>query len=283
MVKKHQFDAVQDVNVFRYLSYEKFKSLVDTSALYFSRMDLMDDREEGMLYQNGGESNRVYGSCWRLYDLGNHKELFKKYKCEDGVIIKTSISSLRKFFKIFAHSRHSTVADGLCFPFVIFGKVEYIDKKRDKIELDAGNIETMFSQLCWNMDHHFLPYLSKMKEYQFEQEMRIFTKWQTITYYGPSYLSENAIFKTHTGDKINLRCTSVKDISSIENIIRDGATFKLYDLEHIEQMQPIGFFYPIELNEIIEEIYTQNSTEDNIRMLLSNSNYSYLSERLKVL
>ena len=280
MNNKHQFSVVGDGSIFRYLSYDKFESLIESSALFFSRMDLMSDPNEGTLYKSGGETNMVYGSCWRLQDLGNYKDLFKQYECgEDGVIIKTSIASLRDAFYIFATSRHHSVHWGLFFPYVIFTKVNYTDKNCEEIDIDTDDLEIMVSQLCYNVDEHLLPFLLKKKDYENEQELRIFTRWQSMTMNGPSFLSECAIFKKYTGERIKRRCTCRADIFSIEKEIKKGEVLSITD---IDQMQPIGFFYPISLK-IIEAIYTQSSAENKIKNLLDKSNYSYLSNKLKVL
>lgn len=273
----HHFDAVDDESIFRYLKFDHFKDFIEKSALYFSRMDLMSDTKEGLRYKNGGVSNTVYGSCWRMKDLGNFKKLFKEYKCENGIIIKTSVASLRDSFNVFARSRHTNVAWGLYFPYVIFAKVKYVGKKCEEIDIGTDDIETMCSQLCWNMDQHFLPFLFKMKKFKFEKEMRIFTRWQTITMNGPSFLSECALFKKNSNElPFHHRCTSLEDILYIENKIKEG---NVLNISEIDQMQPIGFFYPISLN-IIEAIYTQESNEDDIKNLLIKSDCQNLLSKL---
>ncbi|MGZ8906180.1 MAG: hypothetical protein ACXW1U_10690 [Methylobacter sp.] len=302
MNNKHQFSAVKGENLFRYLSYEKFESLIETSALFFSRMDLMSDKKEGTLYRSGGQSNVVYGSCWRRRDYGNYKDLFKNYECEDGVIIKTSEASLRDCFNIFGTYRRKidfqqpsissqqssdvvhmswvveSTAWGLYFPYVFIANVAYTNKNHK--DIDFGNdIEMLLAEGAWNVHDHLKPFLLKKKKYEYEQELRIFTRWQTITMNYTTFLPGYAFFEKCTGELIKRRCTCAKDISSIEEEVMNRATDSI---DFIDQMQPTGFFYPFNLN-IIEAIYTQESSKNEIKKLLDNSKYSYLSNKLIIL
>ena len=280
MSNSHQFSAVDNDSIFRYLSYEKFKSLIENSSLFFSRMDLMSDLNEGKLYRSGGDSKSVYGICWRMHDFGNYKDLFINYECEGGVIIKTSLASLRDNFQIFGQYTNCT-AWGLNVPYVVFAKVKYTNKIHEEINFEPDDWE-IGSQMCQNESVHFHPFLLKKKKYEFEKEMRIFTRWQTMTMSYTAFLPGHAIFETYTGDHIKRSCTCINEILLIEEEIKTGATNDKNFMDLLDQMQPSGFFYPISLN-IIESIYTQESSKNRIKKLLDEPKYSSLANKLVIL
>lgn len=277
MNNNHIFSVEKDGKLFRYLNLGKFNSLIERSALYFSRMDKMSDSREGSLFGSGGANKTTYGMCWRFGDYGDHANLFKEYKAEDGCIIETTIKHLRNAFRIFPIDFRSIAPPLIEFPYVIFARVQYIDRGIQNIEIDQKDTEIFCAQFTHNLHTHLYPYLLKNIDRRFENEVRIFTQWQTVTLNQPTYLSEGAIFELCDGHLTEpLPCTNLEEIYALENLIL-GRSFGSSD--DIDKMQPVGFFYHVDLS-IINKIHIISKNRNAIQEKLEESDYAYLVERL---
>ena len=170
---------------------------------------------------------------------------------------------------------------GIFFPYVVFAGVQYKDTYQRHIDFDQADEEFFISSLLvYNISEHLSPFLIKKKCFAYEKELRIFTRWQTLTLNGPTFLSDSAIFNTDTGETITRKCTSRYDIELImKEVISKGKPSR----DIIENMQPIGFFHKIPLENIINRIYIQKNVEKNIKTLLIGSKHEYLLNKLTIL
>ena len=171
MYKEHPvFEKPQSENatIWRYMDFTKFVSLLDKSALFFSRADKLGDPFEGSfskvnvklrpeVYKDKvpeevlnylAEFHRVLikcttVNCWHLNQYES-AAMWKLYlKSEEGIAIVST----------FARLKDSLQGDK---PDVYIGKVQYIDYENDWIP--EGN--------------SLFPFVHKRKSFQHEQELR---------------------------------------------------------------------------------------------------------------
>lgn len=173
MYEEHpDFESPKNENtkIWRYMDFTKFVSLLDKSAIFFSRSDKLGDPFEGS-YSRANIEQRptVYGksgkapkelleglskifqifprftliNSWHLSDYESDA-LWKLYlKSNEGIAIQSTFKKLKDSLKDKEHSIH-------------IGKVKYLDYKRDW--MPEGN--------------SFYPYLSKRKSFEHERELR---------------------------------------------------------------------------------------------------------------
>ena len=156
-----------DADLWRYMDFTKFVSLLDTQSLFFARADKLGDPFEGayskvnvalrpVVYKGkipesglqqiaafAKESRRFTTiSCWHE---ANHESaaMWRLYSREhDGIAIKTDFNSLRQSFT--------------CSDSIHIGKVNYVDY--DTTFIPEGNF--------------FFPYLHKRQSFEHEREVR---------------------------------------------------------------------------------------------------------------
>lgn len=172
MIKEHrEFTLPSDFNsvLYRYTDFRKFRSLIETKSLYFSRADLLGDKFEGsysepaikfrnVMYKDATPEFREKGlskwsldilkasfvSCWHS-DTHESEAMWQAYsRFNKNIAIKSTVRKLRDYIL-------DNKTDFL------LGFVKYIDYKTD-----FQHIGNMLSQLFY-----------KRREYRHEQEFRI--------------------------------------------------------------------------------------------------------------
>jgi len=171
MYKEHPvFEKPEDENamIWRYMDFTKFVSLLDKSALFFTRADKLDDPFEGS-YSKANVDLRptVYEgkipqdvlrtmsaffevmrkltviNCWHLNEYES-AAMWKLYlKSNEGIAILSTFNRLKSCFKDENHDIH-------------VGRVKYIDYEKDW--MPEGN--------------SFYPFVHKRKSFEHEQELR---------------------------------------------------------------------------------------------------------------
>jgi len=157
-----------EATIWRYLDFTKFVSLLDKSALFFSRADRLDDPFEGSLpkanirlrplvYKDeipADAFQRITNlrkhlvkctavNCWHLNEYES-APMWKLYlKSNEGIAVKSTFNRLRSCFKDEKRG-------------IYIGKVQYIDYEKDW--LPEGNL--------------FYPFVHKRKSFEHEQELR---------------------------------------------------------------------------------------------------------------
>ena len=96
-----------NMNIFRYMDFEKFVRLMITKSLYFPRLDELEDEfegsqrikikesefREGALLQSSLKRLSKFVSCWTCLE-GYPNYMWKEYALGNGVAIKTTIRKL---------------------------------------------------------------------------------------------------------------------------------------------------------------------------------------------
>ena len=160
-----------DTILWRYLDFPKFVSILEMSALYFTRLDLMDDPFEGtrssynrlvrpFLYGekinnttlrnfdafSRRERESIYISCWSQGEYESDA-LWTRYSSrENGIAIRTTYARLIA----------SLTCDVACY----VGSVNYVDYSTTYIP--ENNV--------------FAPIVYKRKEFEYEREVRVVQK-----------------------------------------------------------------------------------------------------------
>jgi len=174
----YDLDGADDLIIWRYLTIEKFRDLLETQTLYFRRMDKFIDEYEGYLndhtkkvldnmfvgefsnHEEMGNSLKTalkhikeltFVNCWHIADKES-KEMWDNYaEATAGVVIKTTAKRLMaSILKTDLGALH-------------LRKVEYLDTIDN--EVDLSNLLRILN--------------TKQKNFEFEQELRmilIYTK-----------------------------------------------------------------------------------------------------------
>jgi len=158
--------AEKGTKVWRYMDFTKFASLLDTSALYFSRADRLPDSWEGAHTTWGliGQPNWVlagehqtrpfnralrqhtFVSCWHMNDVES-AAMWKLYVSQnEGIAIRTTVDRLTSSFQ----------GDECAIFDVYVGRVRYLDYDREVFA--EGNT--------------FIPFLHKRLSFEHEHELR---------------------------------------------------------------------------------------------------------------
>ncbi len=158
--------ADKGAKVWRYMDFTKFASLLDTSALFFSRADQLPDAWEGAHTVWGvlgrpvfwtpqedevGKFHRslrqhTFVSCWHMNDVES-AAMWKLYVSQnEGIAIQTTFDRFTASFQ----GDESNIFD------VHVGRVRYLDYDRDVFP--EGNT--------------FLPFLHKRLSFEHEHELR---------------------------------------------------------------------------------------------------------------
>ena len=148
--------------LWRYLDFTKFVSLLDTKALFFARIDTLDDPFEGTLFKANKDRHSpefiqeiqklrrwVGVNCWHANDYESDS-MWKMYGAETGVAIRTTCQGL-----INSLTDKSSI--------VHIGRVKYV--AYDKIDVPAKAVQ-----------QNVLPlFLYKRKHFAHELEVRALT------------------------------------------------------------------------------------------------------------
>jgi hypothetical protein len=171
MYKQHPvFESPQDLNakIWRFMDFTKFVSLLDKSALFFTRADKLGDPFEGSfsraniklrpeiykekipqsaLEQMSQFFSKVikftFVNCWHLNEYES-AAMWKLYlKSNEGIAVRSTFNRLKECF---GDDKYD----------IFIGKVKYIDYERDW--LPEGNA--------------FYPFVHKRRSFEHEQELR---------------------------------------------------------------------------------------------------------------
>jgi hypothetical protein len=166
MYKLHPiFKSPDDSNIkiWRYLDLDKFTSLIDNRALFFSRSDYLGDKFEGSLTKVDVSCNDpllipeirslqkqfrecIWINCWHINEYESDA-MWRLYSSSNkGIAIQSTVSRLKKSF------------EGSNYDIMI-GSVKYIDYEKDSIP-------------SWNV---LSPFLNKRKYFEHERELRALT------------------------------------------------------------------------------------------------------------
>lgn len=150
--------------VWRYMSFEKFASILATESLFFSRADKYDDKFEGYIpelimryYTSAGIRivpelrQYIMCNCWHHGDEESMAMWDKYHLRNNGIAIKTTMGNLKR----------SLPQDE---PNIFIGKVSYevesIENK-NQIEMPEDKENLLY-----------YPYFYKRKPFRYEQEVR---------------------------------------------------------------------------------------------------------------
>lgn len=191
--------------LWRYLSFSKFLDILETSSLYFRRIDCFKDKLEATqpygaaFFAKSTENpwqvfgyqcvekqleiyqNMTFACCWHI-NSNENPDMWKNYVTEhgnEGVAIKTTFRHLSECFDT---ERALTNL-----------KMKYIDYATDFLDYSYPN---------------YPEYLSiKDKQYEYENELRIITLEPHYPEYDPDtlYLIEKPQIYTHKGEHIKVR------------------------------------------------------------------------------
>ncbi|MCE8425327.1 MAG: hypothetical protein J5U17_06065 [Candidatus Methanoperedens sp.] len=157
MHKGHPICKISDENakIWRYMSYEKFESLLKERKLYFAQVEMYDDKFEG--WSPGTDEKRhalfevykkhTYANCWHIKNHESHL-MWEVYAKDKGIAIQSTFKRLRGSLK-----RLKELNDIDEY----IGEVKYID-----IDFDSLN----------TIDNTLIPFFRKSKEYDDEHEIR---------------------------------------------------------------------------------------------------------------
>lgn len=180
-------DYETDSVIWRYMSLEKFYSLIDKSALYFSNASQLGDHFEGSLseatrkntiYEMLKHSNKIpeenfkhfletiksdYSpfetafaslttltkiNCWHMNPTESHLMWYVYSKQNKGVAIKSSLIRLKSALKDYRIQPNYGTEK------IYLGKVKYIDFKKDVMTFD--NLKRFFyKKQCFSLENEF--------------------------------------------------------------------------------------------------------------------------------
>jgi len=183
----------EERTIWRYLDFMQLLHILQTGQLHFTRSDMFDDEEEGMLPQKeelpesftetrgedffGRLKESVFINCWHINEHEDYN-MWKSYSGR-GVAIKSSIKSLRK----------SLLRDDYNLG-IHFADVDYLDYEREKIEYEVAFDEKSWSEFTknstiedfWDDEHitavahrPLVPFGYKRKYFGSDNELRAIT------------------------------------------------------------------------------------------------------------
>ena len=145
-IHKHLEDIPDDIVIWRYMSLEKFLSLIENKELYFCRVDLFEDKHEATLpiidknnfyyseenknyWEN--ERKRHFVNCW--IESPHELSLMWTAYAKDGLAIKTTAGNLKKSLNDSEEN-------------IYLSRVKYIDYNIDSSQ-DAGKPKNILKLL----------------------------------------------------------------------------------------------------------------------------------------
>ena len=149
--------------VWRYMSFEKFASILATESLFFSRADKYDDKFEGYIpelimryYTSAGIRihpelrQYIMCNCWH-HSSEESMAMWDKYHLRNnGIAIKTTMGNLK-----------SSLPNA---PNIFIGKVGY--------EVESIENQNQIEMLQDKENLLYYPYFYKRKPFEYEQEVR---------------------------------------------------------------------------------------------------------------
>ncbi|PEF72085.1 hypothetical protein CON94_28385 [Bacillus pseudomycoides] len=155
-----------DTKIWRYMSFEKFVSLLENESLYFVRSNKFPDKFEGVLpkkiqdeifkpdryWQETNEKNKklyrehresIVVNCWHINEHESAAMWDLYLNSSDGVAIQSTVSSFKK-------SVEETKEK------IYMGKITYLDYQNDDP----------------NFDDEYSQYMHKRKSFEHEKELR---------------------------------------------------------------------------------------------------------------
>lgn len=203
-IKNKYTNMSDDTVLWRYMSFSKFQNLLDSSALYFCRIDSFEDQLEAtqprgahtfaVLTENPWQvftmqcvdkqleiyRNMTFANCWHINPHENPK-MWTNYVTlhgNEGVAIQTTFSSLADSFET------DRVLTNL--------KMKYIDYSTEYMDYSYPN---------------YPEYLSvKDLKFTYENEMRIITLEKMYPEFDPDEMSmlDNIEIFTHKGELVSV-------------------------------------------------------------------------------
>ena len=170
----------ENSQIWRYINFAKFVSLLDRSALFLSRADLLGDSHEGSLSQSSEkrlmdweertgkpqaaaevsrmmklEQKLVFVNCWNELDHESDVMWNKYAREEDGVAVVTTFGS-------FIQSLGSVL-------------------EREEKNLKMGRVQYVDYDTEYVPEFHGMPYFHKRKHFAEEHEIRLvkWVEWKT--------------------------------------------------------------------------------------------------------
>lgn len=208
MFKKNKYSYTDDnTKLWRYMSFSKFLDLIETSSLFFCRIDCFEDNLEAtqpdgahvfsVLTQNPWQvfqkqcvdkqleilRNMTFANCWHI-NPGENPDMWNNYVMlhgNEGVAIQTSFGRLSECFNT------SRILTNL--------EMKYVNYSTENIDYSYPN---------------YLTFLSiKDLKFQYENELRIITLEKTYPEFDPDEMSMDEEIRacSHTGEhiKVNLK------------------------------------------------------------------------------
>ncbi len=156
---------LDDTIIWRYMSFAKLISILQAGALFFTRMDLLEDKFEGRLprttFSNMDDVTRKVFEDFRLNTAVNcwsmsHEEsigLWKSYvPHKEGVAIRSDIGRLKR--SLLEESEFNEAS-------IFIGEVNYVDYDDHDFQ---ENTPGLFNAI--------IPFFSKRKFFKYENELR---------------------------------------------------------------------------------------------------------------
>jgi hypothetical protein len=145
----------RELNLFRFLDFTKYVSMLDQHAVFFTRADQLADPFEGAYprgsrvlesdrEQDGSLRRSVLLHCWHANEHESVAMWRIYLKSEEGVAIQTTTDRLQKAF-------------GPMHDQAFIGAVRYLDYQRD----------------CLPEAHELGPFFCKRKAFEYEREVRV--------------------------------------------------------------------------------------------------------------
>jgi len=176
LIEKHKqkLKSSDNLNLWRYMKINRFKEMLDTGKLHFTRVDCLQDRKEGTypkrskwcISSDDGEALRkiILVNYWHISDKESLRMWGEYATLEKGIAIRTTLSDLKVamwpskqvVFDDFFTSRSiaNPAMDSILRP--TFKKIKYLDV--DSFEPDPRNF----------FSHFFV----KGFQYEWEKELR---------------------------------------------------------------------------------------------------------------
>lgn len=229
MFIKNKYSYIEDqTKLWRYMSFSKFLNMIETSSLYFCRIDSFEDKMEATITkgshyfakstQNPWQvfellctdkqleiyRNMTFANCWHINEAEN-PDMWENYvmsQGNEGIAIQTDFDSLLKSF-----DTNRTLTNL---------KMKYID-------YETAHIDYFFPNIA-----EFL--LIKDISFQYENELRIITLEEEYPIYDADLMDMNEKIEiySHRGESIHIKLDTLihKIYLSPNSTQRFGDTIK---------------------------------------------------------
>lgn len=203
--KSKKYNDMQDSTIlWRYLSFSKFLDMINTSSLYFCRLDCFEDKLEATQPEGSKEFVRMsenpglayerykfdkqleiirsmtYANCWHVNQEENPNmwNNYVMYHGNEGIAIQTTFKKLTQSLKT-----DRTVTDV---------RIQYIDYKTTNMDFFMANCADFL--------------VIKDKQFEYENEMRLITLEESYPQYDEETdeISDTTKLFKHKGKKIEV-------------------------------------------------------------------------------